>query len=59
MSPCNFKFGCEQRVNIVAISASGVVDERKDCRGVHEYLIVYWLDGQRRCEWMSEWEITA
>jgi len=57
MSPCNFKFGREQTVKIVAIGEKGVIDARRDMTGAHEYLVVYWIDGQRRCEWMSEWEI--
>ena len=57
MSVCEFGYSCCQVVTIKAIEQKGLIDARKDTSGIHEYLVVYWVDGQRRCEWMSSWEL--
>lgn len=59
MSPCNFDFSCEQIVTIRAIGESGTIEARRDTAGIHDYLVVYWMDGQRRSEWMNRWELSA
>jgi hypothetical protein len=53
----NFKFETLQPVNIKAISIKGAVTAvMKDGSDLF-YRIVYWIDGERRMEWMREDEL--
>lgn len=53
----NFRFECGQKVGIAAVGENGQIAMRRDAFGQHDYLVIYWMDGQRREEWMNDWEL--
>lgn len=52
-----FKHGIGDEVSIVGIGVGArVVGLCAHC-GSRTYQVIYWLDGDRRIEWLEEWEI--
>lgn len=57
--PCAFRFDIDDEVIVRSINARGRITQRCDRgSGRHDYQTVYWLDGERRAEWLLEWELS-
>lgn len=57
MKQVAFTFDEHETVFIYAIKAVATVTKRCIKGDDETYLVVYWMDGQRREEWMHSWEI--
>lgn len=59
MNPCDFRYNIGDAVHVAAIKEPCCVLQRCDRgAGVHDYQVVWWMDGKRNVEWLVEWELS-
>jgi len=59
MPKIEFKFALKESVVVLAIGMVGTVDSVSRNINGEQYRVVYWNDGERRQEWLYDWEIAS
>lgn len=61
MSPAEWqpRFRREQEVKIRALDVKAFIDAVMDAENGFQYRVIFWLSGDRKNEWLYEWELEA
>jgi hypothetical protein len=57
MRTVNYKHDIGDSVLIKDVNANGRVDSLSTDRNGQMYRIVFWMNGDRKAEWMYDWEL--
>lgn len=57
MTTVNFTYGIGARVRLWEIERLGTVTGCLIDETGKQYRVVYWHNGERKCEWVFDWEI--
>lgn len=57
--PVQFRYSVHQEVLIAPLNVRGKIFARCDRGDAHDYRVVYYYDGQRRDDWLYEFELTT
>ena len=52
-----FIYRIGDKVHIIAPGVIGTITMRRDCGNGQDFYVVYWMNGERRAEWLDEWEL--
>lgn len=53
-----FDYNIGEEVGIRDINRTGRIDAQKRAKSGLMYRVIYWNDGERRVDWLYDWELT-